>query len=397
MEGLFKGVKVVDAASFLAGPCAATIMADYGADVIKIEPLSGDGHRGISGGHPSEWSWQLTNRNKRSVSLDINKPEGYQLLIRLIESADVLVVNFSSSQLAKFNLEWDTLKAINPRLVFAQITAFGNKGADANRRAFDLTGWFARTGILNTMRNKGQPPTTPAGGVGDHATAMTLYAGIVSALYQRDRTGEGCMVTTSLAATGTWANGLHLQGTVAGEDAAERRDKEDWSNPLSNVYETKDGRYILLALQNMKRDYPKLVKVLEHEEWLEEPEMRSVRPLFKNRIMARQRIASAFLKFDSSEMLARLDETGIVHELIAKNTEVIEDEQLIENEVIIPYDSGKPHCDRTFATPFRLSTVSQRTPVGAPEIGEHTEQVLDELGLDQDEIRTLREGEVVRS
>jgi crotonobetainyl-CoA:carnitine CoA-transferase CaiB-like acyl-CoA transferase len=144
MEGLFKGVKVVDAASFLAGPCAATIMADYGADVIKIEPLSGDGHRGISGGHPSEWSWQLTNRNKRSVSLDINKPEGYQLLIRLIESADVLVVNFSSSQLAKFNLEWDTLKAINPRLVFAQITAFGNKGADANRRAFDLTGWFAK-------------------------------------------------------------------------------------------------------------------------------------------------------------------------------------------------------------------------------------------------------------
>jgi formyl-CoA transferase len=113
--------------------------------------------------------------------------------------------------------------------------------------------------------------------------------------------------------------------------------------------------------------------------------------------MARQRIATAFLKFDTDEMLARLEETGIVHELIAKNIEVIEDKQLIENEVIIPYDSGKPHCDKTFATPFRLSTISQRTPVGAPEIGEHTEQVLDELGLEQEEIRTLRESDVVRS
>ncbi|MFT6750897.1 MAG: crotonobetainyl-CoA:carnitine CoA-transferase CaiB-like acyl-CoA transferase, partial [Candidatus Azotimanducaceae bacterium] len=181
MDGLFKGIRVVDAASFLAGPCAATIMSDYGADVIKIEPMMGDGHRGIAGSHPSDWSWQLTNRNKRSLSLDINKPEGYGVLIELVKTADVLVVNFSSGQLAKFNLEWETLKAINPRLVFAQITAFGNEGPDADRKAFDLTGWFARSGILNTMRNKDQPPTTPAGGVGDHATAMTLYAGIVSA------------------------------------------------------------------------------------------------------------------------------------------------------------------------------------------------------------------------
>jgi len=397
MEGLFKGIKVVDAASFLAGPCAATIMSDYGADVIKIEPLKGDGHRGIAGSHPSEWSWQLTNRNKRCLSLDITRPEGYDILVKLLKTADVFVVNFSGGQLAKFNLEWESLKAINPKLVFAQITAFGSKGPDADRKAFDLTGWFARTGILNTMRNKGQPPTTPAGGVGDHATAMTLYAGIVSALYQRDRTGEGCMVSTSLAATGTWANGLHLQGTVAGEDAAERRDKEDWSNPLSNVYETKDGRYIFIALQNMKRDYPKLLNALGHEEWLAEPEMRSVKPLFKNRFMARKRIAEAFLTFDAKDMLAKLETTGIVHELIAKNIEVIDDPQLIANGVIVPFDSGKPDCDKTFSTPFNLSTTRQVTPVGAAGIGEHTEQVLAELGIDQETIQILKQNDIIRS
>ena len=397
MSDIFSGVKVIDAGSFLAGPCAATIMADYGADVVKIEPLSGDRHRSIAARHPSDWSWQLTDRNKRGIALDITQPDGYAVLMEMIAQADVFLVNFNIEQLKKHNLEWETLKAVNPRLVFAQITAYGNKGPDATRRAFDLTGWFARTGILDMMHEKDIPPTVPASGVGDHATAMTLFAGIVTALYKRDRTGEGSMVSTSLAAMGTWANGLNLQGVIAGVDGAARRDQEGWSNPIQNVFTTKDGRHLLIAVQNINRDYPKLMQVLDNPEWADDEDMQPVKPLFKNRFKARQRIAAAIAAIDSATITQRLDNVGIVYSLVMKNAEVIEDEQLIANDVIVPFDSGKPGCDRTFATPFQLSDETQQTPTPAPEIGQHTTEVLLEYGIDAARIEALRAAGTVSS
>lgn len=397
MEALFSDLKVIDAASFLAGPCAATILADYGADVVKIEPLIGDRHRSIAAGHPADWSWQLTDRNKRGLALDINSPEGYSVLTNMIAQADVFLVNFSAGQLKKYNLEWDQLRAINPRLVFAQISAYGLKGPDADRKAFDLTGWFGRTGILDMMHEKDVPPTLPAGGVGDHATSMTLYAGILTALMRRDKTGEGSMVSTSLAACGAWANGLNLQGVIAGVDTAARRDEEGWSNPIQNVFSTKDGRHVLIAVQNIIRDFPKLAQVLEKTEWLEQEDMQPVKPLFRNRFEARKRIDDAFRTFNADEICRRLDEVGIVHSLVYKNAEVIDDEQLIANGVIVPFDSGKPGCERTFATPFQLSSEAQQTPRPAPELGQHSREVLAEFGLSQEQIEGLIEAGIVGS
>ncbi len=397
MEALFSDLKVIDAASFLAGPCAATILADYGADVVKIEPLIGDRHRSIAAGHPADWSWQLTDRNKRGLALDITSPEGYAVLSDMIAQADVFLVNFSAGQLKKYNLEWDQLRAINPRLVFAQISAYGLKGPDADRKAFDLTGWFGRTGILDMMHEKDVPPTLPAGGVGDHATSMTLYAGILTALMRRDKTGEGSMVSTSLAACGAWANGLNLQGVIAGVDTAARRDQEGWSNPIQNVFSTKDGRHVLIAVQNIIRDFPKLAQVLEKTEWLEQEDMQPVKPLFRNRFEARKRIDDAFRTFTADEICRRLDEVGIVHSLVYKNAEVIDDEQLIANGVIVPFDSGKPGCERTFATPFQLSSEAQQTPRPAPELGQHSREVLAEFGLSQEQIEGLIDAGIVGS
>ena len=395
MDAIFSGLKVVDAASFLAGPCAATILSDYGADVVKVEPLSGDRHRTIAAGDPSEYSWQLTDRNRRGLALDIATPEGHAVLMEMIEQADVFLVNFSAGQIKKFNLEWETLRAINPRLVFAQISAYGNEGPDAERKAFDLTGWFARTGILDMMHEKDIPPTLPAGGVGDHATSMTLYAGILTALIRRDKTGEGSMVSTSLAQCGAWANGLNLQGVIGGIDGAARRDEEGWSNPLQNIYQTKDGRDLIVSVQNIRRDYPKLLEILEKPEWLQEEDMQPIKPLFRNRFEARKRLTDAFLEFDAAEMCKRLDEVGIVHSLVYRNAEVINDEQLIANDVIVPFDSGKPGCDRTFASPFKLSEEAQQTPRPAPDIGQHSREVLAEYGLDETRIQSLIDAGVV--
>jgi formyl-CoA transferase len=397
MSNLFQDLKVIDGASFLAGPCAATILSDYGADVVKIEPLAGDRHRSIAAGHPSEYSWQLTDRNRRGLALDITQEEGYATLIEMLKAADVFVVNFNAAQLKKHRLEWETLKAINPRLIFAQVSGYGLAGEDANRRAFDLTGWFARTGILDMMRDKDIPPTLPAGGVGDHATAMTLFAGIMIALYRRDRTGEGSMVSTSLAVTGAWANALNLQAVMAGVDGAERRDKEGWSNPIQNVYTTADDRHVLLALQNVARDWPKLLDVLERTQWLEDDTLKPVRALFRNRFRAREMIAAAVREIESTELCRRLDQHGIVYSLIARNAEVIDDPQLIINGAIVDSASGVPGVERTFATPIHLSTEQQRTPQRAPRLGEHSREVLAEFGVDAGTIAALEAAGIVIS
>jgi crotonobetainyl-CoA:carnitine CoA-transferase CaiB-like acyl-CoA transferase len=395
MSTLFSGLKVIDAASFLAGPCAATILSDYGADVVKIEPPSGDRHRSIAAGHPSEWSWQLTDRNRRGLALDLSKPEGYDVLIRLLRSADVFVVNFSAGQLRRYGLEWETLRQVNPRLVFAQISAYGLAGEEADRPAFDLTGWFARTGIMDMMHDKDVPPSVPAGGVGDHATAMTLFAGILMALYRRDRTGEGGMISTSLAATGTWANGLNLQGVLAGVDGAARRDREGWSNPVQNVYSTRDGRHVLIAVQNVTRDWNKLVDALDASHWHDDPRMQPVKPLFSNRFHAREEIQKAIAAIDAAELCRRLDACGIVHSLVARNAEVIDDPQLIANGVFVPFDSGVPGVERTLATPFQLTGESQVAPRRAPRIGEHSREILTEYGFSDDEIAVLARNGVI--
>jgi crotonobetainyl-CoA:carnitine CoA-transferase CaiB-like acyl-CoA transferase len=389
MSGLFSDLKVIDAASFLAGPCAATIMSDYGADVIKIEPLSGDRHRTIAGGHESDFSWQLTGRNKRSLALDFTKPTGYAVLKKMLADADVFIVNFSAANLARYQLTYEELKAINPRLIFAQISAYGLKGPDAERRAFDLTGWFARTGILDIMHDKDSPPAPPAGGVGDHATAMTLFAGIMMALYKRDRSGEGSMISTSLAATGTWANGLNLQATLAGIDGSTRRDREGWSNPLSNVYTTLDDRYIMLGVQNAPRDWPKLAELLDHPEWLDDERMSRPKVLMKNRFFVKEQLTNAFRSLSSDVICERLAISGIVFSLVAKTTEVIDDPQLIANGVIVPTESDVPGNQRTFATPINITDEAQQVPQRGPRIGEHSDEILKEFGFSIHEIEAL--------
>lgn len=396
MTALFADLKVIDAASFLAGPCAATIMSDYGADVIKIEPLTGDRHRTIAGGHVSDFSWQLTGRNKRSLAMDITTPSGHEVLMKMLQDVDVFLVNFSAANLEKYRLTYDLLKAVNPRLIFAQISAYGLKGPDAERRAFDLTGWFARTGILDLMHDKDTPPAPPAGGVGDHATAMTLFAGIVMALYKRDRTGAGSMVSTSLAATGTWANGLNLQATLAGLDGPTRRDREGWSNPMTNVYTTSDGRYIMLGVQNAVRDWPKLVDLLDHPEWLSDERLADASVLLKNRHFVKAELARAFAALTSEDVCERLAASGIVFSLVARNREVVDDPQLVANGVIVPSDSGVPGNERTFATPINVTGEAQQVPQRAPGIGEQTTEILTEFGFQATEIAELAANAVIK-
>ncbi len=389
MTSTLQGLRVIDAASFLAGPCAATILGDYGADVIKIEPLSGDGQRRLSGTHPVDYTWQLTGRNKRSLALDFTKPAGRDVLLQLVASADVLLVNLRADQMQRFGLTYDELAAVNPRLVYAQISGYGLEGPEARRRAFDVTGWFARTGILDVMHDKDTRPAPPAGGVGDHATAMTLFGAIMLALYRREQTGRGGMVSTSLAATGAWANGLQLAGVLAGNDPTERRDAEGWSSPFGNVYTTRDARYVMIALAVPKQEWPRLATALGHPEWAADPRFADVRSAFSNRHELRALIAEGFAAMTANELDAALKAHDILFSVVARLSEVVVDPQLIANGLVVATQSTEPGYERTLATPFRVHDEGQRQPSRAPTLGEHSRAILSDAGYDDAAIAVL--------
>ena len=192
-DNIFSGLKVVDFASFIAGPSAAVILSDFGADVIKVEPPGGELWRHgqeISPPFSKEpYPWHLANRNKRGMAIDLKSPSAQQILEKLVKWADVLIVNTPHPARKRLKLEYEDVVQWNPRLIYADVTGFGEKGPDAELPGFDITSYWARSGLLSMTRDAGAPPTWPVAGSGDNATAVGLYSAIVTALYRRERTG----------------------------------------------------------------------------------------------------------------------------------------------------------------------------------------------------------------
>ena len=194
-DSIFSGLKVVDLASFIAGPAATTVLSDFGANVIKVEPPGiGDPYRYFYRTPPNptlsaNYSWQLTNRNKRSLAVDLKHSDGAAILARLVKWADVFVTNFPPRVKKGLKLTYEEISAFNPRLIYADLTGYGERGPEADKPGFDVTAYWARSGLMEFTRNEGSPPAVPVPGIGDHATALSLYAGIVTGLYRRERTG----------------------------------------------------------------------------------------------------------------------------------------------------------------------------------------------------------------
>ena len=389
MEHFLEDLIVVDAATFLAGPGAATMLGDFGAKVIKIEPPSGDGYRGLVGRYPVPYHWLLTSRNKESLALDLSKDSGRALLHQVIAKADVMTTNFMRSQLERYQLTYPTLKAINPRLVFGHITGYGDEGPEADRRAFDVTGWWARSGMMEFVRDPDQTPLMPAPGMGDHSTATALFGAIMSGLYKRERTGEGCHVSTSLAANGVWANGMALQGVAAGNDLAEHRQQAGWVNPLSAAYGCADGSYLVLTMINTAREYPQLCAALGHPEWLQDERFSDIRQAMRNRGDLQQMISDAFAQIDYAEAARRLDDEGITYSKVQTMSEVLVDPQLRAAGIVIETGDTQGDYELTISSPINMVGEVKKAPQRAPDIGANSLSVLRELDFAEDYIQSL--------
>ena len=385
MSYMLEGLKVIDAASYLAAPATATMLGDFGADVIKIEAPGGDGYRLLS-----DSNWLLTSRNKRSICLDLRKEAARKILHQLIDEADVLLTNFLEPQIEQFELEYEKLRNTNPRLVYAHVSGYGRRGPEKNRRGFDLAGFWARTGIQDVMRPYGGAPVHPAGGSGDHVTALALLSGIMMALYDREKTGQGRMVSSSLAASGCYTNGMALQAAIAGHDREAVLEKNNGMRAaFSNLYQTRDDRHVMLIIVNPRKEFPGLAKSLGHEEWLEDPRFTEFTELQKNKYELTPLVAKAMREFNLEDICKRMDEYDLPYSAVERVADVIRDAQLIENEVIVKTDSVMPEYQWTINSPINIEGERKKTPIAAPEIGQHSEEILRNLGLSADSIAGL--------
>ena len=251
---LFSDLKVIDVATVIAGPAAAMILADFGAKVIKIErPGRGDMLRILSNmpGTPEsakDYMWQMDGRNKRSIALELHMEPARKVLHELAAQWDVFITNMPYPQREEFKLTYADLKKSNPSMIYASLTAYGEKGEERDRKGFDQLAYWARNGLMDLVREPGTVPAQGLPGMGDHPTAVSIYAGVVTALLHRERTGEGSFVETSLLANGLWSVSAIAQGVMAGGDMSRYRKMSQASGYTMRVYKTKNDRWLQLNM-----------------------------------------------------------------------------------------------------------------------------------------------------
>ena len=392
-DNIFSGLKVVDLASFIAGPGAAVILSDFGAAVIKVEPPSGDlwriGHK-IPPQPQAEdaYQWHLANRNKRGMTLDLKSPSAQPVLEKLVKWADVFIVNTPHRARKRLNLEYDDVVRWNPRLIYADLTGFGEKGPDAELPGFDITSYWARSGLLSMTRDAGAPPTWPVSGSGDNATAVGLYSAIVTALYRRERTGEGAYVTTSLLAEGVWSASVSIQAALCGANFYGLHDRKNPANAAMNVYRSADGTWFVLLVTPDKLE--PLAKAIGRTDLLTDPRFSDPVQLAENMPQLIEILDEIFGEQPISHWYKVFNGAHVTFGAVRGPQDVINDPQLRLNDIVVPLEGAGGKLTSTISSPIQVHGVAKVPATRAPEIGEHNEEILRQLGFDATEIDGLR-------
>lgn len=391
---LFSDLTVIDLASFIAGPAATTILSDFGANVIKVEPPGmGDPYRYFYATPPNpvcehNYSWQLTNRNKRAIALDLKNPGAKEVLTRLVRRADVLVTNYPPRVRKGLGLTYEEIAPLNPRLIYADITGYGAQGPEADKPGFDITAYWARTGLMQVTHDEGSPPTLPIPGIGDHATASTLYSAIVTGLYRREKTGKGSHVTTSLIAEGAWAAAAWIEGGLNGAKFYSQHNRKTPPNALLNPYRTADDRWLLLVAAQEK-DWPGFVQAINQPQLLSDPRFVDKKSRVKNAAALVEVLDPLFASQPLAFWKKTLDAARVIFGVVQIADEIIHDPQMHANGVFAPLNDPQIPAKYTVNSPIQVGGLDKTPPRRAPALGEHSLEVLTELGFSQAEITGL--------
>ena len=396
-EMLFEGLKVLDVGSWIAGPVSTTMLADRGAQVLKIEvPVAGDGYRNyailpFTPNADTNYTWAMDARNKRSMALNLKSEQGIAILHQLIRECDVYVTNQPLPLRRRLKLNYEDIQPLNERMIYASLTPYGEDGPDSENEAFDLVAYWNRSGLMDNMRHAGVEPVQALPGLGDHPTAVSMYAGIVTALLQRARTGLGTKVHTSLMANGLWSASCLAQGKLANADMS------PYHVPrlTGALYEAADGRWMQLTMIRTDEDFDRLLLAIEAVEVLADERFATLELRMQNGEQLIAILREKFKQKTSAEWLKLLkDENALPIERVTEFGDLRDDEHLMVNRMVTqPVDDIG--IDRVINDPVNVEGVARVGVLKAPDIGEHTDDVLAELGFDQDAIAALKQAGVV--
>ena len=397
---LLTGLKVIDCATVIAAPAAAVMLADFGAEVIKIEqPGAGDMLRILADipttpDAQTNWFWQLDGRNKKSLALDLKNAAGIDILQRLISQADVFITNHPYPVRHALGVTYDEVRALNENIIYASLTAYGEQGPERDRKGFDQLAYWARSGLMELMREPDTLPTQGLPGMGDHPTAVALFAGIMTALLKRERTGEGSFVHTSLLANGLWSAAGIAQGAMAGGNMPAYRETNRVNGAMLRPYKTADNRWLQL---NMVRDeslFAMTLAAMDALDLLTDPRFDTPEKAWQNRAALGDCLQTVIETSNAEQWLQKFAEFDVPVNLVARIEDTLTDEQIQQNQMTVAAPDDM-HLPQLIKHPVNVTSAPQVAPTRAPELGEHAEDILTSLGYSSAEIAQLRHSGVV--
>jgi crotonobetainyl-CoA:carnitine CoA-transferase CaiB-like acyl-CoA transferase len=391
MAAPLTGIRVLEAANWLAAPAAAGLMGDLGADVVKVEPPGGDAFRNVletsQPGAMLHAAWENDNRSKRGIAIDLEVEAGRALLQRLVRDADVFITNFTRQRVQRYEVGFERLRALNPQLVYVQFSGYGSRGPDADRPGFDFLAFWARSGIEASIGEASAPPIQPLGGQGDHTTSLNILAATLAALRLRDATGEAQRVEVTLQQTGLWTISNQVQTALLDGLQPPKVDRRAPRSPIANTYPTRDGRWVQLTMPHALRDWPAFARAIGEPGWIVEYD--TFERLTEHAAELAAAIEQRFLERDLAEWAPRLDAEGLLWAPVATLPEVIADPQLAAMETFEEVAHPRAGALRMMRVPFRIDGAEVGVRRSAPGVGEHTFEVLSEAGLTAEEIAEL--------
>ncbi len=381
---ILSGIRVVELGVWVAGPAAGGLLADWGANVIKVEPPKGDPQRhvlkalGLRGDRVPPF--EMDNRGKRSVVLDLQTDEGQADLHRLLTRADILITNMRPAALERLNLQAETIREKFPRLIYGRLSGYGPEGPDHHRAGYDVGAFWSRAGVPTRVVPPDMPPPNIPPAFGDHLTAVALVSGLMAALWNREKTGQGRLVDTSLLRTGIYGLGADFAMQMHYQKLAPRSHREHVPAPLVNCYQSQDGKWIWMLGVESARHWPNLLKALSREDMATDPRFADARARYKHRSDLIAEIDAMFKTKPRAAWADIFDAYDVWWAPVQTVEEVLDDPQAIASGAFVDIPAhGEKSAIGSVAGPISFDGVNMPPNSHAPELGEHTDEILSEI------------------